>query len=142
MIAKEYFNLYLLNYEKCNLNYSIESVLQELIRKGINQYILSATNHKDLLRQVMKKNIQIFFKRIIGSDNIHGKSKIENAMYLIEKEKIKKEETLIIGDTLHDYEVAQSIGIKCLLYKNGHQKIEESNNYTIIENMEEIYQFV
>jgi len=32
-----------------------------------------------------------------------------------------KGETLLIGDTLHDYEVASEIGADCILVANGHQ---------------------
>ncbi len=32
-----------------------------------------------------------------------------------------KGETLLIGDTIHDFEVAREIGADCLLIANGHQ---------------------
>ena len=29
--------------------------------------------------------------------------------------------TLMIGDTIHDFEVANELGVQCLLVANGHQ---------------------
>ncbi len=34
---------------------------------------------------------------------------------------LNPERTLLIGDTLHDYDVAQALGCKCILVANGHQ---------------------
>ena len=53
----------------------------------------------------------------------------------MEIENIKKDEVILIGDTLHDYEVSKHIGIKCLLYKNGHQNLEKSNDYGIYKSI-------
>ena len=33
-------------------------------------------------------------------------------------------EVLLVGDTIHDYEVSQEIGCDCLLVANGHQSYE------------------
>ncbi|MCK5823720.1 MAG: HAD hydrolase-like protein, partial [Bacteroidales bacterium] len=37
------------------------------------------------------------------------------------KSNLKAEQTCLIGDTIHDYEVAKKIGCKCILVDRGHQ---------------------
>ena len=31
------------------------------------------------------------------------------------------EESVLIGDTIHDFEVAEAVGMKCILVSHGHQ---------------------
>ena len=38
----------------------------------------------------------------------------------MKKTKLKSWEVLFIGDTEHDFEVAQAIGVDCLLLSHGH----------------------
>jgi phosphoglycolate phosphatase len=37
----------------------------------------------------------------------------------------KQENFMLIGDTIHDYEVAKGSGIDCVLVANGHQSFEK-----------------
>jgi len=40
---------------------------------------------------------------------------------LVEHLNLPREEILFIGDTLHDSEVAEAMGVNCILIANGHQ---------------------
>jgi phosphoglycolate phosphatase len=44
---------------------------------------------------------------------------------LIEKLNLPKENVLFIGDTLHDAEVAEAMGVKSILIASGHQVKEK-----------------
>ena len=66
------------------------------------------------------------FKGIYGSDNICATGKIGIGQRLIKENFLNPEKALIIGDTLHDAEVAKALGIKCILYSGGH------NNYDLL----------
>ncbi|MGB5849555.1 MAG: HAD hydrolase-like protein [Ignavibacteriaceae bacterium] len=48
---------------------------------------------------------------------------------------------LLIGDTIHDYEVAQGLNTDCMLVSNGHQNSEKlkSLNIPVYNNLEEIF---
>ena len=67
------------------------------------------------------KNCFNFFKFVFGIDNKFAASKIERGHELIRLSKISKKETVIIGDTLHDLEVARALGIDTILISHGHQ---------------------
>jgi len=49
----------------------------------------------------------------------------------------------LIGDTVHDYEVAREIGAKCLLIAGGHQSIEKLTacGVPVLNNIKEIYNY-
>ena len=65
--------------------------------------------------------IQKYFKTISGINNHYAHSKTENAKALIFDHKIKPSSICLIGDTIHDHEVAESIGCECILISEGHQ---------------------
>ena len=49
---------------------------------------------------------------------VHAGSKTELGLEFMKR--IKPEKALLIGDTIHDYETAQQMGIECVLYSGGH----------------------
>ncbi len=61
------------------------------------------------------------FHLVFGIDNKFAGSKIDRGYELIRLSEIPKCETLIIGDTLHDLEVARALGIDAVLISHGHQ---------------------
>ena len=141
-VAREYFGLYRERLHRCTLTSGAEALLRRLGEKGKKNYILSATNHHDLFQQVSDSGIAPLFSRIVGNDDHSAGSKIDKAVALMEEERINPHETLYIGDTLHDFEVADHIGVTCLLYRKGHQKIEETEGYATIESLERILEFI
>jgi phosphoglycolate phosphatase len=53
----------------------------------------------------------------------------------------KETKILLIGDTMHDYEVAEGLNTDCLLVSNGHQNNEKlkSLNIPVINNLKELF---
>lgn len=88
---------------------------------GKRQYIVSAMEQSALTGSVGARNISDYFIKTNGiADNLaNGKSGI--AKILIQEEKINPDESLFIGDTLHDAEVAESLGMSYILIARGHQ---------------------
>jgi len=93
--------------------------------QGKKQFILSAMEMKMLIESTKELAIQKFFTEISGIDNIYASSKIENGKNLFEKYQLKAEDVCLLGDTTHDYEVAQELGCHCYLIASGHQSFEK-----------------
>jgi phosphoglycolate phosphatase len=68
-------------------------------------------------------NIEGYFDEILGLPNIHAKSKIDIGSEYMTRKSIK--DALLIGDTVHDFEVATSLGVDCIIIPNGHQSREK-----------------
>lgn len=117
--------LWIEEYEKrkyeYSLYYGIIEVLEKINEIGIEQSILSAYSQHTLEEMVNYFNLRKYFKYIVGLDNIYAASKLHLGIDLMKKLGNGKGETLLIGDTLHDYEVASEIGADCILVANGHQ---------------------
>ncbi len=119
--AHEFINLYEAGVKNCSLHPATVQVLSYFRDKDYPQFILSAM-HQDMLQKTLKLNgIYDYFEGIAGLDDHYAVSKTERGRLLLEEYGIDKGNTWLIGDTIHDFEVAQSLGITCILIADGHQ---------------------
>ena len=114
---------YMNNYQKCNVYNGIIDLLKSNKEKDIKNIIISASKTDYLIRQLKDLNILEYFDEILGIDNIYAESKVNIALNFI-KDK-NKNECLLIGDSIHDKEVADAIGVECILLAYGHQNKEK-----------------
>jgi phosphoglycolate phosphatase len=91
---------------------------------GLGQSILSAYRHETLHEIVAHFGLTPHFDHIAGLDNIHAHSKVALGRDLVARLGIAPNEILLVGDTLHDFEVAQELGVACALVAAGHHSIE------------------
>lgn len=122
--AHEFIDIYENGVRSCSLHPSAIEVLNFFRDKGIRQFVLSAM-HQNMLTETLQHNkIFEFFEDAAGLDDHYAISKIERGRQLLEKFQLNKTKTYIIGDTIHDFEVAHELGIKCILVADGHQSEE------------------
>ena len=86
---------------------------------GVKQTVLSATELDMLRGQLRDLGIDNLFDDVLGLDNIHAESKVELARRWRDAHKSAK--VLLIGDSVHDFEVSKAIDAKCVLVARGHQ---------------------
>lgn len=130
--AIEFIDCYHKNLFKANLFDFVLDVLDVFDKKGVIQVVLSAMEHESLVKSLKEKGIFSFFKEISGIDNHYANSKLEIGRKLIQKLNLSMKDILLIGDSLHDFDVANALSIDHLLIANGHQSKErllaESDN--------------
>lgn len=119
--AQEFIDLYDAGVKNCVLHNSAIEVLTHFRNRGKRQFVVSAMKQNMLEQTLKQNNIFNFFEGIVGLDNHYAVSKIESGVQLLSKFNIEKENATIIGDTIHDFEVAENLGIKCILIADGHQ---------------------
>lgn len=138
IIGHEFIDLYHEKHNQLVLKNNSVKILNFFSKKKIKQSILSAREQNKLIYELKNFGIFDFFENISGLDNHLAASKEENGKFLIEKINIPKSEIVIIGDTIHDYEVAKSIGIGCILISDGHQSKAKLEKVTanIYENLD------
>jgi phosphoglycolate phosphatase len=138
--AKEFIDLYDSKVEMCSLHQSAEKVLSHFKSQGKRQFVLSAMK-QDMLEKTLKHNgIFHFFEGVAGLNDHYAVSKLERGNQLIEKFNIQKNDAWMIGDTIHDFEVAEELGIKCILIADGHQSVErlQSTGAILFEKLENL----
>lgn len=103
-----------------DLNPQVREVLTKVRETGMKQYILSALR-EDLLKQmILDFGIATCFDQACGSDNIYATGKADRGQRMLEAYGICPEDTLMVGDTIHDAEVAKALGFDCILFCGGH----------------------
>ncbi len=91
---------------------------------GLGQSILSAYRHETLHEIVAHFGLTAHFDRIAGLDNIHAHSKVALGRELVARLGLAPVDILLVGDTLHDLEVANDLGVACALIAAGHHPVE------------------
>jgi len=124
-LSVEYIDLYKQHSINSTLQLGVFTALEQFKNKGFQQVILSASEQKALEKQVNQHQLDVYFDELVGLNNIYAKSKRDNAIRYLHKINIPPEDSLLIGDTYHDYEVAKAIGCDCLLVNNGHQDLSQ-----------------
>ena len=138
-VSMEYVTTYEFFTPDADLTDGVQEVLSELKDRGVKQYVLSALK-EDLLHDMLERfGIKKYFEGICGSDNIYADGKIGRGKSMLQNYPIHPVKTLMIGDTLHDAEVARSLGFDCLLYTRGHNSTERlCQHEKVIHHLREI----
>lgn len=122
--AKEFIDLYDSKVETCCLHQSAVEVLDAFKERGYRQFVLSAMKQPMLEKTLKHNGIFQFFEGVAGLNDHYAVSKIERGKELIEEFEIDTNDTWMIGDTDHDFEVAAELSVKCILVADGHQSFE------------------
>ena len=119
-------------------------ILERILNRGISQSIISAQENNLLKESIQFYQLNGFFNSIKGIDNYYADNKIEIAQKNRQQIKCHSTEIMMVGDTVHDYEVAQNLGIQCILFAGGHytKKRLQKTKANIINNLLEVEQYL
>lgn len=144
VLGKDFIDEYEEKKLGCSLFENAVDVLSSIHKKGIGQSVLSAYLHDNLVKILNHYDLSQYFDNVIGLDNIYAGSKTHLGLSLIEQLKLHEEEILFIGDTLHDAEVAEAMGVHCILIANGHQTKNKLliNNNIVLDNLSQLQAYL
>ena len=111
-------------FEECALHPEAAKILAQLAQSGISHSVLSAAKQEALNAGIQHFGIRRHFLGLAGADNIYAEGKIGKGRYWVRQLDWDPEEIVLIGDTVHDYEVAQAIGTDCILLAHGHHSFQ------------------
>ncbi len=126
VLAVEWVELYYKYNSPLKLCPNIVPALEAVSKAGIPQLILTASKTEMVEGQLEELGIGAYFDGIIGLDNIQASGKSDIALEW--KNKVKPKDAVVIGDTVHDAEVADLIGAECLLVCCGHMNRQRLQN--------------
>ncbi len=110
--------------DRCQLTLGAKEIVHQLHHSGKRQSILSATKQATLERSVDAFGIRQYFSHVVGIEDDQAASKLERARLLLHASDIHADDTVIIGDTDHDLEVGNALGVDVILVDHGHQSID------------------
>ena len=114
--AREYHERYA-RQPGIRLNDEARAALERVRASGARQVVLSALHQRLLEADLARYGIREYFDRVVGSDNFDGASKLERGRELLAQ--LGEGRYVLIGDSLHDLEVATALGIECVLVATG-----------------------
>jgi len=120
-ISREFHEGSALHMRTRGLMPGAREVLEQLRGAGVKQVIVSSCEKEMLARQASGYGVAEYFDAILGADDFHAGSKIDRAKAYMAQCGIPPAQTVSIGDILHDTELSQAIGAKCILIAKGHQ---------------------
>ena len=120
-MSRRFLEIYFRNLQLASLHEGVKDTLQFLYDHGIRQYVLSAMEQKRLEKMLAAYGIDHYFERISGLNDIYADGKMAAGHNLLAEENIPGPYSWMVGDTLHDLDVANDLGINCILLSSGHQ---------------------
>lgn len=138
MIAPIWVEQYMKNVKNAAVYDDFLETAERFRTEGLKQVIMSATEINMLVGQLSDLSVIDYFDDICGLDNIHAESKADIAMEW--RRRNEKAVPLMIGDTLHDAEVAEKIGADCILVPRGHQSksVLIESGATVVDRLRDI----
>lgn len=119
--ALEFIDRYNELVNDCLLHADSVTLLNHYKAKGYRQFILSAMKQDTLDQCLSNFRINHFFEHVSGLGDHYATSKTENGHRLLAGLNLDPAQMLLVGDTVHDFEVAKELGCQCVLVANGHQ---------------------
>ncbi len=142
-LAMEFIGLYMQKLPSAPLHDEAFAVLEYLARREYRQVMISAMEQNALSDSVAQKGIRHFFERIEGLSDHYAFSKADIALRAIHDMNVSPASACLIGDTLHDLEVADHIACDCLLVADGHQSRNrlDAVHDRVISDLKEVRKF-
>jgi phosphoglycolate phosphatase len=120
-VSTEFISAYETGRPGCQLMDDARETLEIIHNSRRTQSILSASKSSYLNQAVVDYDIKKYFNAINGLDNHHAAGKVSLARSYMKTAGHNPGEVLLIGDTIHDAEIADDIGVDYVLIPNGHQ---------------------
>jgi len=116
------------------------STLDSLSRAGLTQFLVSATEHERLHRMLCRYGLDRAFDAFQGLSDTLGLGKPGAVERLLEDCELAPDETLLVGDTVHEAEMARELGVACILVASGHQARHRlvRPGYLVVDSLEEL----
>lgn len=133
-ISKAFHEDYSRHLDETELANGIYELLHTLKDLGVYQYIVTANQQDEVTALLKDFGIYDCFDCVLGAENTLAESKINRAKAFFDTLDIEPNQAIFIGDTLHDLETANALGIDCVLVEYGHQGkklLREHNAFSV-----------
>lgn len=140
-VSEEFNAAYDRNFLSLKLMDGFQELIHTSLAKGYENVILSASRQDKLREQCHLLGIDGYFTELLGTDNLYGGSKVDIGRAFMARRKVDPQECMFIGDSLHDKETANAIGIEnVVLAAQGHQskKVLEEGCDHVVDSFAEI----
>ena len=133
----EFIHQYMKRIHEPDLHLYAQESLKYFQNNKLSQSLLSASSRTMLNEILQYHDIHDYFIKIVGQDDHYAHGKESSGKAWMDELDCGPHEVLLIGDTIHDKEVADAIGADCVLVCHGHVsrwRLEETGA-SVFENL-------
>lgn len=143
-ILVEFNEGYRLHMDDTGLMAGGRETLERFQKAGLRQMIVSSSHIGELLHFGRLFGVEGYFDPILGAEDFQASGKVEMACRFLREQGIFPDECAVIGDTLHDRDMAKAIGCPVCLLDRGHQgrKELEDSGEPVFHELAEIGDFL
>ncbi len=123
-VAHAWMEEYLRGCAQVPLFADAQAALDAFAAAGAAQAVLSASKADTLRDQLHEAGILSRFCAVLGLTHIYATSKEAVGRAYLAQCGVPPQACVMLGDTLHDAEVALALGVPCVLVARGHQSRE------------------
>ncbi len=119
----------------------IKETLDKLKEKQIKMFVQSTHPQEEILKESKEGNIENYFEEIYGSLN----NKKESIKEILNKNNLNPDETIFVGDMVHDIDTAKSASLKIAVVTYGYDSKEKLEKYDpdfILNKLDEIVDLI
>lgn len=142
--SHRYIELYLEAARGCGLHHGATETLAALHGAGLGQVVISASEQRNLTTQLAPFGLDAWLDRALGLTDIYAASKRAVAERWLADSEVDASDVLFVGDSEHDFEIADALGAHCVLFSGGHHSRAHlsSLGVPVIDDLREIPRFV
>lgn len=124
-LSIEYIDGYVSAIIELQLHDGLIRIMNDLKARNAYQYVISAAEDAGLKKFLIHLDIMDYLTDAMGIDDHYADGKTELGIRWMDINKPSSDEkTIFIGDTTHDFEVAEAMGADCLLIADGHMSMD------------------
>ena len=140
----EFVDYYGKHFHRVDLHEEAVSALQQIQESGRSQSVLSAGRQDYLNKWTIEHDLTGFFMKVLGIDNHYATGKTIVGKGWMEEMPYDSDEVVMIGDTIHDSEVAKAMNVDCILVTHGHvsRKRLKKTGRVIVDDLSEVKQLL
>ncbi len=120
-LGMEFIRGYEIRRKEALLHADARDGLERIRARGLGQSILSAYHHQTLVSLISDHGLDAFFHDLHGHHDHYAEGKTPQGRRALSALGADPAETVLIGDTTHDADVAAELGMQCILIPGGNQ---------------------
>ena len=136
--ADHYLRLFADTVGGASLHVDARETLASIRERGVEQVVISATPEATLERQLAPHALDDHFEQIHGITDPYAASKAHVVKSWLSTSGRDPRRVVMIGDTNHDEEIADALGVRFLRFQNGHQEAPDHGRHPVIARLGEV----
>ena len=143
-LSREFVEGYARHFSLAPLAPGAREAVSRFAAAGCRQVVLSSFEQQRLLTILQELELADAFEAVLGAENIRSESKVGRAQDWLKQSGAPPDQVLVIGDLVHDWEVAQALGARCVLLSCGHQSYADLSRCgcPVISDLRELWQVI